>query len=312
MTIVTGCESPDLDGIACAIAYSELLNAKGVMSEARYYGKLDLETDFVKKYTNYFPVGGNLYPPNSEFVLVDTANPDIIDKNIPAVKVVEVFDHRQLVFISKFTKAKLHIELVGSCATLISEEFQKENLTPSVKSSIYLYAAIVFSTINFKNSVATKRDVDAAEWLLSIAKLDESFIHDLFSAKSQITASGLHNILEQDFSVKTISGHKIGIAQIEAVDIKRFLLDLKAPLHISLSKLKSDNNLEYIFFNGIDLIEGYSLFVATDSSSVVFFSSVLGTPQFEHSHRYSGILMRKQIWPQVEAFLNRHAAEIAS
>ncbi len=207
-------------------------------------------------------------------------------------------------FTNKFVNAKLNIELVGSCATLIAEAFQKENLAPSVNASIYLYAAIIFSTINFKNSVTTQRDKNAAEWLLSITKLGKSFIHDLFSAKSQITSSNLHNILEQDFSVKTLSGRKIGIAQIEAVDIKRFLLDLKTPLQESLSKLKSGNNLEYIFFNGIDLIEGYSLFIAPDSVSLDFFSSVLGTPQFEYSHQYSGILMRKQIWPMVEEFLS--------
>lgn len=303
MTIVTGCEGPDLDGIACMIAYCELLNAKGIPSEVQYFGQLDLETDFVKKTTNYFPVSSATYSSESNFVLVDTANPDIIDKSIPLDKVVEVFDHRQLVFTNKFTNAKLHIELVGSCATLITEEFQKESLTPSVNSSIYLYAAIIFSTINFKNSVTTQRDKNAAEWLRSIAKPDESFIHNLFSAKSQITSSNLHDILEQDFSVKTISGYKIGIAQIEAVDIKRFLLDLKAPLQESLSKLKSDNNLKYIFFNGIDLVEGYSLFIATDSSSLDFFSSVLNTPKFEYSYQYPGILMRKQIWPMVETYL---------
>lgn len=312
MIIVTGCDSPDLDGIACMIAYAELLNAKGIKAEAKYFGKTDLETDFVKKYTNYFPVGGNLYPPKSEFVLVDTANPDIIDKNIPAVKVVEVFDHRQLVFTSKFTNAKLHIELVGSCATLIAEEFQKEKITPSVNTAIYLYSAIVFSTINFKNSVATSRDINAADWLLSIAKLGGDYVHQLFSAKSQISSSNLYEIISQDFSIKTLSGHKIGIAQIEMVEINRFLSDLKVPLHESLSKLKTDNNLEYVFFNGVDVIDGYSLFIANDSASADIFSSILKTPKFTYSHRYSSILMRKQIWPKVEEYLVDRASEIAS
>ena len=40
MTIVTGCEGPDLDGIACMVAYSELLNKTGIQSEARYFGNL--------------------------------------------------------------------------------------------------------------------------------------------------------------------------------------------------------------------------------------------------------------------------------
>jgi len=303
MTIVTGCEGPDLDGIACMIAYSEFLNATGIEAKASYIGKLDLETNFVGKFTNYFPLSDRSYPQDADYVLVDTANPDIIDNNIPIDRVVTVFDHRQLVYTNKFTNADLHIELVGSCATLIAEEFQKAKVIPTKNTAIYLYSAIIFSTINFKNSVTTDRDIKAAEWLLSIAKLGEGFVRDLFSAKSQISSSNLYDILSQDFSIKTLSDHKIGIAQIEMVDINRFLSGFKQPLQEALSKLKTDNNLEYIFFNGIDVIDGYSLFVAIDSASADIFSSILGIPRFEYSHQYPSILMRKQIWPKVEEYL---------
>ncbi len=312
MTIVTGCEGPDLDGIACMVAYSELLNKTGIQSEARYFGNLDMETDFVSKHTNLIPDNSKTFPKNADVVLVDTANPDIIDKSIPVDRVISVFDHRQLVFTNKFTNADLHIELVGSCATLITEEYQKAKVTPSVNTAIYLYAAIIFSTINFKNSVTTQRDIKAAEWLLSIAELDESFIRDLFSAKSQISSSNLYEILSQDFSIKTLSSHKIGIAQIEMVDINRFLSDLKQPLQEALSKLKSNNSLEFIFFNGIDVVDGYSLFVITDSVSVDLFSSILEVPRFEYSYQYPSIIMRKQIWPKVEEYLKTRASEIAS
>ena len=94
MTIITGCEGPDLDGVACMIAYSELLNAKGIQSKAKYFGKLDLETNFVTKFTNYFPLDEGSYLHDADYVLVDTANPDIIDKNIPIDRVISVFDHR--------------------------------------------------------------------------------------------------------------------------------------------------------------------------------------------------------------------------
>ena len=314
MIIVTGCHGPDLDGVACMIAYSELLNIQGTVSESVYSGELDLETAFVKDYTNYFPLKqcGDSYPPDSKFVLVDTANPDIIDSSIPVDSITKVFDHRQLVYTNRFSNAELHIELVGSCATLISEEFQKAKVTPSVNVAIYLFSAIIFSTINFKNSVTTDRDIKAAEWLLSIAKLNEGFVRELFSAKSQVSPSNLYEILSQDFSIKTLSDHKIGIAQIEMVDINRFLSDLKQPLQESLFKLKSDNGLEYIIFNGIDVIAGYSLFVVIDSDSADIFSSVLEIPRFTYSHQYTSIIMRKQIWPKVEEYLRISAAEIAS
>lgn len=304
MTIVTGCEGPDLDGIACMFAYSELLNKLGVPSEVRYSGQLDLETEYLKKYTNYFPASRDPYPYNSDFVLVDTANPDIIDQKIPVDKVITIFDHRQLVFTSKFVNAELKIDLVGSCATLICEEFLKHNLEPSKNVATYLYAAIIFSTIYFKNSVTTDRDINMASWLLSIVNLDKNFIYDLFSVKSNITPENLYNTIVQDFSIKILSGRKLGVAQIEMTNINRFLDDLNLSLKSTLLKIKNDNNLDYIFFNGIDLLEGYSLFVVIDTESSSLFSKALNISTFGESFKYHSIIMRKQIWPKVEEYLS--------
>ena len=308
MIIVTGCHGPDLDGVACMIAYSELLNIQGTVSESVYSGELDLETAFVKNYTNYFPLKqcGDSYPPDSKFVLVDTANPDIIDSSIPVDSITKVFDHRQLVFTNRFSNAELHIELVGSCATLIAEEFQKNDVIPSQNTSIYLYSAIIFSTINFQNAVTTDRDIQAAKWLFSLSGLDENYKNKLFSAKSKISSSNLYEILSQDFSAKTLSETRVGIAQIEMVGISRMEGDLRESLEKALKKLKDDYSLKYIFFNGIDVIEGYSLFVTIDPDSLDIFSSILEIPELEYSHKYSPIVMRKQIWPKVEAYLSTH------
>ena len=39
-------------------------------------------------------------------VLVDTANPEVLEPSISPEKVIQVFDHRQLVFTEKFINAK--------------------------------------------------------------------------------------------------------------------------------------------------------------------------------------------------------------
>lgn len=278
----------------------------GKEARATYYGELGLEVDFVKKYTNYFPVEKHegSYGSDYQFVLVDTADPDAIEPSIPPEKVIEIYDHRQLVFVDKFVNSKNKIGLVGSCATLISEEFQKNNLKPSTNTAIYLYSAIISNTINFKNSVTTQRDKDAVKWLEGFLSLSTDYIKQMFSYKSSLTADNLYQVLNQDFAIKTIGGKKIGIAQIEIVDLESTLSRLNGKLINVLNQFKKENGLDYVFFTGIDIFEGFNIFYTIDSDSNELYSKALGISELKAGYKTDSIIMRKQIWPKLEGVLS--------
>jgi inorganic pyrophosphatase/exopolyphosphatase len=103
-----------------------------------------------------------------KIILVDTSGPQWISKKINLEKVVEIIDHRQVENTSEFPNAKVQIELVGSCATLITEKFMTAKIIPSEKSATLLYCAIISNTINFKNKVTTDRDRKVAVWLKNL------------------------------------------------------------------------------------------------------------------------------------------------
>jgi manganese-dependent inorganic pyrophosphatase len=305
MIIVTSYDSPDLDGIACSIAYTELLKLKGISAKAVYFGDLGLEVNFVKDFTNSLPIDehGGEYDKDDEFVLVDTADPDAIEPTISLDKVKKIFDHRQLVFVEKFINAEKHIELVGSCATLIAEEFKKSSLSPTKNTAIYLYSAIVSNTINFKNSVTTQRDIDIAKWLKEITGLDDDYTRQMFLAKSNITTENLYDVLFQDFAIKTIGDKKVGIAQIEMVDVDRMSSDLNVVLTQILNRFKNENSLDYVFFTGIDVIKGFNIFYTIDEQSQQLFSKTLEITELVPGYKTKSIIMRKQIWPKLESAL---------
>jgi inorganic pyrophosphatase/exopolyphosphatase len=305
MIIVTSYDSPDLDGIACAIAYTEFLNQKGISAKALYFGDLGLEVEFVKNYTHNFAIEkhSGAYEPDFDFVLVDTSDPDAIDPAIPLPKVKEIFDHRQLVFVEKFINATKHIELVGSCATLMAEQFKTAGLIPSKNSAIYLYSAIVSNTINFKNSVTTQRDIDTASWLKEITGLGDDYIRQMFLAKSNISSDNLYEVLFQDFAIKDINGKKVGISQIEMVDVDRMSTDLNSALIETLNRFKYENKLDLLFFTGIDIIKGFNIFYTIDDLSQKVFSQALGIPVITQGYKTASIIMRKQIWPKLEAVI---------
>jgi inorganic pyrophosphatase/exopolyphosphatase len=306
LIIVTSYDNPDLDGIACSIAYTELLNKIGMKAKAVYYGDLGIEVGFVKKYTKYFPVEKHegKYDSNFKFVLVDTADPDAIEPTITPEKVIVIFDHRELVFVEKFINAKNTIELVGSCATLITEEFKKRKLKPSVNSAIYLYSAIISNTINFKNTVTTKRDRGAAKWLKGFIDLPKDYIKQMFSSKSSVNSKNLYQVLFQNFATKTVGDKSVGIAQIEIVDLEKTINNLQCELIKSLTKLKEENNLDYTLFSGVDIYKGFNIFYTIDSKSLQLFSKVLEISNLQPGYKTNNILMRKQIWPKLEKILS--------
>ncbi len=304
MIIVTSYDSPDIDGIACIIAYSELLNASGTPAKAVYYGDLGLEVEFVKRYTNYFPIEKHSgeYNPDDRFILLDTADPEALEPTIPPEHVIELFDHRELVFTERFVNTKKTIELVGSCATLIVERLMEQQVTPSPNAAVYLYSAIVSNTVNFKNSVATKRDRDAADYLRTLIDLPDDYVEQMFKSKSNISAEDLYEVIFQDISTKTINGKRVGIAQMEIINLEPTINTLREQLMETLDRLKREGNLDYLFFSGIDLFEGYNILLTTDAQSEAVLSGALGIPR-QPEHRTNSILMRKQLWPKIEAVI---------
>ena len=305
MIYITSYESPDIDGIACMIGYAELLAQKGVVAKAIYFGELGMEVAFVKNTTHYFPIERHVeaYNKADTFVLVDVSEPENIDPFIDLSAVLKIFDHHQKNNLEKFVNSKNQVEMVGSCATLITELLMKEGVKPTSETALYLYAAIVSNTVNFKLSITTAKDKEAAAWLKKIAKVDNDFIKEMFMAKSNITKENLFDVLFQDFVVKTISDKKIGIAQVEMVGVQRMATDLREALMGSMERLKNEHELDYIFFNGIDVFEGTTIFYSIDKSSLELFSRILDLPDLTDGLSIDYILMRKQIWPRVDNVL---------
>ncbi|MEI7579179.1 MAG: DHHA2 domain-containing protein [bacterium] len=299
MLIITTNKSPDLDGIACVIAYSELKKTMRVPHQAFYAGNINLETEFVSNFTKTFPFAkheGN-YEPDSQFIIVDGSYALALEKTIPLNLVIEVWDHHLPAFLEDFPNSVLnHVEKIGACATLIAEEFQTKSITPSASTATYLYSAIVSNTINFKNQLTTGRDIQAAQWLEKFAELPEDYVYQMFKSKSVISKANLEKILTEDFVLQEINGKRIGITQLEIVDLRKFFEEHKAEFIKVLTKLKAANHLDLLLFNGIDIFAAKNLYFVIDAESDLFFSKLLNGNDLRSGFSSETIMMRKQIW----------------
>lgn len=183
-TLVTPRNNPDLDGVACAIAYAELLAATHIDASAWIPGRPDAEARFVLERVEW-----NSTPPTSfdgcRFVLVDASDvAGLADALAPAL-VVEVIDHRMHHRARElFPQALVQIEPVGAAATLVAERFFSAGLEPSARAALLLQAAIQSHTQQLQGSVTTERDRLMAVRLQALCPLPEGFVEAQFRARA--------------------------------------------------------------------------------------------------------------------------------
>lgn len=303
--IVTSYRHPDLDGTACAIAYAEFLNKSGQSATYRLYGNLQREVEFVFKHLKFKPKNKNLNIKNQPLVIVDMSNVKDLPKQVKPNKVIEVIDHRKVHTGEAFKNAKIQIELVGSCATLITEKFIKHKIDISKASATLLYGAVASNTINFLSPVTTSRDLKASSWLRKKSGTPKNFIKKMFIYKSSIVRP-LVKVLDEDLKVDTnLNGTMIAIAQLEILNAERFLKDNLQKIIAVLKKLKMKRKSDLLFFNCIDVEKGYNLILTIDDTTKKILTSVLKIKFVNNLAKTKKIVLRKRIIPLLRTYLER-------
>ena len=301
--IVTSYISPDLDGVSAMYGYSEYLNKKSQVTEYYINGSPKKEVDIVSEIFNIkLNISDNKIHKDNQIVLVDTNDINSLPKDVIFENVTEVLDHHiKSDNVEKFINAKIHIELIGAVATLIAEKFFNENIPISRESTILLYYGIVSNTINFEAEITSQKDIDMANWLKAQYSNDitDEKIREIFTKKSNISGY-LKNEMEADIKIAT--GEKnTTIAQLELVDVDKFINDNIDEIKEILNGIKQDQKLDFIFLNCIDILNGYNMLVSIDNESEKLIEDILNIKCENGIGKTEKIVMRKQIIPLIKS-----------
>jgi len=301
--LVTTYPNPDIDGVACACSYAEFLNKKGCNAIAGIFGVPHREAQFVlDKFKIKINHLKSLPEGYENIILVDMSDLEALPKLIKPEQVIEIIDHRETNEIEKFINAKIQIELIGACATLIAEKFKKNSVPMSETAAFLLYPAIISNTLNFKGKLTTARDKNMAEWLTKQTEFPENFIHEMFLAKSNITKP-LKEILLEDFKAFEFNNKKVGIAQLEIINTNQYIKNNFPEIIKLLTEIKEKKSLNYIFLNGLDLEGAGNTFVAVDDIDIKLLQSILNLKFINHLAMSDRLIMRKEISPLIQNIL---------
>ncbi|TXH07155.1 MAG: hypothetical protein E6R05_00725 [Candidatus Moraniibacteriota bacterium] len=228
IVVTTGEAFADIDAVACVIAYVELLRLEGQTAEALLPGALN---NSVSPSVRAWGLEYYTEPSRSdaEFVVMDVSDPKHIAVAATRGAIVEVFDHHpgfETYWQERIGK-RSHIELIGACATLIWEEFEKRGKADdiSVLSSRLLAVAILSNTLNFGAVITHERDRRAFETLWKRSDLPDTWIAEYFAEQEAAVANNVVQAIIDDTKIFTLSNvsFPFTIGQLELWDGGSFL-----------------------------------------------------------------------------------------
>lgn len=211
----------DIDVVACGVAYKELLG-----SDARLILQGNFNATVSKTVRSMLPLLTQDYQPenDNEFILVDISNPEHFSSFVKQNKVIEVWDHRK--GFEDYWKGKIgkhNIELVGACATLIWENFERAQKPISALSANLLYTAIISNTLNLSSKNTTSRDKQAITQLEKFIDLPANWIEQYYKETEEDILNDPIHAIHNDTKEVILSGKKVSIAQLEFWSIDDFL-----------------------------------------------------------------------------------------
>ncbi len=310
---VVGHKNPDTDSIGSAIVVAYLWNKwretgkmKDVMNvdeeaiPARQ-GDPNPETEFVLNKLGFELPELLTDGAGKKLILVDHSEKSQTVDNIDQAEIVAVIDHHKIGDITT-PNPILFINLpVGCTMTVLKILFDVTGVEIPPNIAGLMLAGILSDTVAFKSVTTTEKCKKVAEELAKIAGIDDmmAFAMEMFKAKSDVAGKSPRDLLFRDYKDFDMSGKKVGIGQIEVVDLS-LLDEIKDALYEEMKKVKEEGGYHSIFLMLTDIMkEGTELLCVTDNPEVV--EKAFGKKLEGKSVWLDGVMSRKkQVVPPFE------------
>ena len=161
--------------------------------------------------------------------------------------------------------------------------------------------AILSDTVLFKSPTCTKADTKAVKELAQIAGVEDfkALGMEMFLVKSAVKGASPRSLLLRDYKDFEMGGNKIGIGQLEVVDLKVFD-EMKESLFADMKAYKEEGNRHTVMLLLTDImVEGSQFLVVSDDESKI--ENAFNTKLINHEMWVDKILSRKkQVIPVME------------
>ncbi|HIP54173.1 MAG TPA: manganese-dependent inorganic pyrophosphatase [Sulfurimonas autotrophica] len=299
---VFGHKNPDSDSIVGAISLSYLKNQveKEQYIPARQ-GEITAETQFIlDRFGGELPELKTSVAGERVFI-VDSTDKAHFQDDIDAATIVGIADHHKLGDLTTDTPLEAWIRPIGCSNTVIYEMYRCYGVEVPKEIAGMMMMAILSDTVIFKSPTCTKVDTKAVKELAQIAEVTDykKLAMEMFIVKSAVDGASARDLNTRDYKEFNMNGTKVGIGQLEMVDIS-VLEPREEELLEDMKKMKDEGGLHTVLILLTDIMkEGSKLLVVSDDESKI--EKAFGVELQDHKVWLDGVLSRKkQVVPFVQ------------
>ena len=241
---------------------------KGIMTETRFrsYPVLDQNGRVVGTVSRYHLISNH----KKKVIQVDHHERGQSVDGLEDAEVLEIIDHHRVADIQTNNPIYFRNEPVGSTSTIVAKCFFESGIRPSRKAAGLLCGAIISDTLLFRSPTCTPQDQYICKKLAEIADINiEEFAKEMFKAGTSLKGKTVEQIFNSDFKPFTIEDTKVGIAQVNTMDIEGFM-PLKEEMLNYMDQKAKEAGLDMVMLLLTDILnEGSEILVTGNKPEIV-------------------------------------------
>jgi manganese-dependent inorganic pyrophosphatase len=270
-TYVFGHTTPDSDSIVGAHSLSYLKQKLGEDTIPARQGEINPETEFI---LNKFSFKKPLLKTNfagEEVYLIDFMESTQSPEDINEATILGIVDHHKLGDLKTDAPLEMWVRPVGCSNTIVKQMFDYHQIEIPKDLAGMMLCAILSDTVIFKSPTCTKEDTKAVKELAEIAEIEDykALGMEMFTVKSNVKNATKRELVLRDFKDFNMGGNKIGVGQLEVVDLAVFD-NMKEELFTAMAELKNEGERHTVLLLLTDIMkEGSQLLVLSDESEKI-------------------------------------------
>jgi manganese-dependent inorganic pyrophosphatase len=300
-TYIFGHTTPDSDSIIGAISLSYLRNKLGEESIPSRQGEINPETKFIlDKFGFEKPILKTTYSGDNVY-LIDFMERSQAPEDIDSANIIGIVDHHKLGDLTTTKPLEMWVRPVGCSNTIVKQMFDFYNIDIPKSLAGAMACAILSDTVIFKSPTCTKEDTKACKELAKVAEIDDirALGFEMFKVKSDVLDTPKRDLVLRDFKDFNMSGSKVGIGQLEVVDLTLFD-GMREELLEAMEEIRVEGNRDLLVLLLTDIIqEGSEILAVGDNLDKV--EKAFNIELKDNRAWLKGVMSRKkQIIPPLE------------
>ena len=290
---VIGHKSPDTDSVTSAIAYAELMKAKGEDYVAAVAGTLNPESEMVLKQFGFATPEILTDATGKKIALVDHSDLAQAPDNLSAGEVVAIVDHHKVGDVTTNQPIFFCAMPVGCTGTVLKVLYDLEGVKVAPKVAGLMLSAILSDTVNFKSPTCTPADKKAVAELAAIAGVTDTdgLFMEMLKAKSAVTGVPPMELLHRDYNDFDMNGKKVGVGQLELPTLD-LVADMREALYGAMKEQKGSERHSVLLMLTDVIKEGTDLMVLSDDPALI--EGAFGGKLAGNSMWIDGMMSRKK------------------